>query len=64
MSKKDEVTATTNVVTERILCSLEVRGELLEILFADVLKRPQGETAAEFDALLPAILDKSFKGEL
>ena len=28
------------------------------------LKRLQAETAAELDALLPAILDKSFKGEL
>jgi type I restriction enzyme S subunit len=30
----------------------------------DVLKRVQAETAAELDALLPAILDKAFKGEL
>jgi type I restriction enzyme S subunit len=30
----------------------------------DALKRLQGETAAELDALLPAILDKAFKGEL
>jgi type I restriction enzyme S subunit len=30
----------------------------------DVLKRLQAETAAELDALLPAILDKAFKGEL
>ena len=30
----------------------------------DALKRTQGETAAELDALLPAILDKAFKGEL
>ena len=29
-----------------------------------VLFCPQAETAAELDALLPAILDKSFKGEL
>jgi hypothetical protein len=30
----------------------------------DALKRVQAETAAELDALLPAILDKAFKGEL
>lgn len=30
----------------------------------DVLKRHQAETAAELDALLPAILDRAFKGEL
>jgi type I restriction enzyme S subunit len=28
------------------------------------LKRLRAETAAELDALLPAILDKAFKGEL
>jgi type I restriction enzyme S subunit len=35
-------------------------------LFEEVnaLKRLQAETAAELDALLPAILDKAFKGEL
>ena len=30
----------------------------------DALQRLQGETAAQFDALLPSILDKAFKGEL
>ena len=30
----------------------------------DVLDRAQTETAAELDALLPAILDRAFKGEL
>jgi type I restriction enzyme S subunit len=30
----------------------------------DALKRPQAETAAELDALLPAILNRAFKGEL
>jgi type I restriction enzyme S subunit len=30
----------------------------------DALKRLQAETAAELDALLPAILDKAFKGEI
>jgi len=30
----------------------------------DTLRRHQAETGAELDALLPAILDKAFKGEL
>jgi len=30
----------------------------------DVLKRLQAETAAELDALLPAVLDRAFRGEL
>jgi type I restriction enzyme S subunit len=30
----------------------------------DALKRLQTETAAELDALLPAILDRAFKGKL
>jgi type I restriction enzyme S subunit len=30
----------------------------------DALKRLQAETTAELDALLPAILDKAFRGEL
>ena len=30
----------------------------------DALANVQGETAAELDALLPAILDRAFKGEL
>jgi len=64
MPTKDEVVATTDVVAERFLCSREVRGELLRLLFAGALKRLQAETAAELDALLPAILDKAFKGEL
>ena len=29
-----------------------------------LLKRLQAETAAELDALLPAVLDKAFRGEL
>jgi len=28
------------------------------------MKHQQADTAAEFDALLPAVLDKAFKGEL
>jgi type I restriction enzyme S subunit len=30
----------------------------------DALKRLQAETAAELDALLPAVLDRAFLGEL
>jgi type I restriction enzyme, S subunit len=30
----------------------------------DALRRLQAETAVELDALLPAILDRAFKGEL
>ena len=30
----------------------------------DALKHLQAETAAELDALLPALLDRAFKGEL
>jgi type I restriction enzyme S subunit len=30
----------------------------------DALKRLHAETAAELDALLPALLDRAFKGEL
>jgi len=30
----------------------------------DVLERLQGQTAAELDALLPAILDRAFKSKL
>ena len=30
----------------------------------DALRRLQAETGAELDALLPAVLDKAFKGEM
>lgn len=33
-------------------------------LEVDALKRQQAEASAELDALLPAILDRAFKGEL
>jgi type I restriction enzyme S subunit len=45
----------------------DLRGqEVGELVFGELsaLKRLQAETAAELDALLPAILDKAFKGEL
>jgi type I restriction enzyme S subunit len=38
----------------------------LDVLQADVdaLKRVRAEATAEFDALLPAVLDRAFKGDL
>ena len=43
-------------------------GRLAELVAlqaeADALKRLQAKTAVELDALLPAILDRAFKGEL
>jgi type I restriction enzyme, S subunit len=41
----------------------QTRGEAL-FAEVDVLKRLQSETATELDALLPAILDRAFKGEI
>jgi hypothetical protein len=43
-----------------------MNGGLSNILcrLVDALKRLQAETAAGFNALLPAILDRAFKGEL
>jgi type I restriction enzyme, S subunit len=35
-----------------------------ETITVDALKHLQTETAAELDALLPALLDRAFKGEL
>ncbi len=48
------------------LCEQHRIVEELDALQAQVdeLKRLQAETAAELDALLPAILDRAFKGEL
>jgi type I restriction enzyme S subunit len=43
----------------RIVATLDAFQEKL-----NVLKNMQSETAAELDALLPAILDRAFKGEL
>ena len=47
------------------MCSSDLIAEL-DTLQAKVgaVKVLQGETAAEIDAMLPAILDKAFKGEL
>lgn len=49
--------------------SLERQQHIVTILEGmqsktDALKRMQAETAAELDALLPAVLDRAFKGEL
>ena len=44
-------------------CRIVVELDALQMEL-DALKRLQVETAAELDALLPAILDKAFKGEL
>ena len=50
---------------EMPLPSMETQVTLREVRAeVDALKRLQAETAAELDALLPAILDKAFKGEL
>jgi type I restriction enzyme, S subunit len=43
----------------RILAELDVLKTEV-----NVLKRLQTETAAEVDALLPSILDRTFRGEL
>ncbi|MCL4177385.1 MAG: restriction endonuclease subunit S [Verrucomicrobia bacterium] len=44
---------------------IEWQNRLAEVQAeVDALKRLQAETAAELDALLPAILDRAFKGEL
>jgi type I restriction enzyme S subunit len=39
----------------------EFRGVMAEV---DILKRHQADTAAELAALLPAVLDRAFRGEL
>lgn len=51
------------------LPNLEVQDRIVAELDAlqtkvDAARTFQTETAAEFDAMLPAILDKAFKGEL
>jgi len=50
---------------EMPLPSMETQMTLRKVRAeVDALKRLQTETAAELDALLPAILDRAFKGEL
>jgi len=43
-------------------CSGIIKRLLYHLL--DALKRHQTETAAELDALLPAVLERAFRGEL
>lgn len=44
---------------------MEWQEQLVEIhAEVDTLKRHQADTAAELDALLPAVLDRAFRGEL
>jgi hypothetical protein len=57
MSTKDKVAAIIDVAAERIF-SLEVRGELLRLLFANALKRLHAETGAELDAFFPQFSTK------
>ena len=40
------------------------RGAAAITPITDALKRHQTETAAELDALLPAVLERAFRGEL
>ncbi len=54
MLKLRELTEQRRIVAELDALQAEV----------DALKRLQAETAAELGALLPAILDRAFKGEL
>ena len=57
--RKVPVPVPTHAEQRRIVAELDaLQAEV------DALKRLQAETAAELDALLPAILDKAFKGEL
>ena len=50
-----------SLVSERHRIVAELDALQAEV---DALKRLQAETAAELEALLPAILDRAFKGEL
>ena len=50
-----------SLVSERHRIVAELDALQAEV---DALKRLQAETAAELDALLPALLDRAFKGEL
>jgi hypothetical protein len=53
-------------VSNRQLPIIETRQKRLSAEHGaevDALKRLQAETAAKLDALLPALLDRAFKGE-
>ena len=69
------MTGQANVNSRKLLAlpislpSKEEQCELLNYLNdmqarVDALKRAQAESAAELDALLPAVLDCAFRGEL
>lgn len=75
LSEKKQMTGQANVNSKKLqalpiaLPSLEEQRHIVTELVnlqakTDVLKRLQIETAAELDAMLPAILDRAFKGEL
>ena len=56
-----------NVVSNRQLPTIETCQKGLSAerrVRVDALKHLQAETATELDALLPALLDRAFKGEL
>ena len=59
--KMTEPKCRCSLVSERHRIVAELDALQAEV---DALKRLQAETAAELDALLPAILDRAFKGEL
>ena len=65
-----EVESARKITEPKCRCSLlSERRRIVAELDAlqaevDALKRLQAETAAELDAVLPAILDRAFKGEL
>jgi type I restriction enzyme S subunit len=69
MTGQANVNATTLKRLPLPLPSLHIQEALLAELSAlqvkvDAVKALQAEAAAELDALLPAVLDKAFKGEL
>jgi type I restriction enzyme, S subunit len=75
MSEKKQMTGQANVNAKKLkalpiaLPKLDEQRRIMSELDAleaevDALKRLQNETAAELDAMLPAILDRAFKGEL
>jgi len=55
--KKNNETHTNLTASQ---CRLPLRPQAK----VDTLKRLQAETGAELDALMPAVLDRAFKGEL
>ena len=66
---QDRLQVLTWIMFLKFLDDLEIQRRIvaeLDALLAEMaaLKRLQAGTAAELDALLPAILDRAFKGEL